>query len=163
MLRQGPGLPLPGTVIHQRIVHTTPTVPQSILIASPSLPPAPVAVAVVTPAHQPRHGVKIVHHGHDHHPGVPKLVGIHKPKHVHHTRVIHGHTHSPAILPGHSVARGQQPSLRDMASSSHGTSVHAVRATHVSTAPHPTTHPHPAHPSQTSSASAPVTRRVIHR
>lgn len=158
MLRQGPTVPPSGTVIHQRTIQTQSQVPPAIVIAPP-LPPS--VIAIVPPAPQPHHGVRIVHHHghnphhrHHHHHGAPGLVGIHKPPHVHHARVMN--THGPAILPGHAISGGQQPSLRAMAVSHHGTN---VRVASTSTVPHAT--PHPAHPTHTNHPS--IARRVIHK
>lgn len=156
MLRQGPIVPpTTGTVIHQRTIRTQPHAPTAVVIAPP---PPPSAVIVVTPAPQPPHGVRVVHHGHNHHHGhhhhhgAQGLVGVHKPpRHVHHVRVMN--THGTPILPSHTIARGQQPSLRTIAASNHGTNARPTIVSHAGA--------HPIHPNHIN--SAPTVRRVIHK
>lgn len=145
---QGPPVP-PRAIVIVRHPHTAqPSVTPPVVIVAPPPPPAVVVVAPPPPPVMQvpaRHGVRVVHH-HDHAsaPGLPRLVGVHKPRHVHHTRtMMAAHTHGTPILPGHTHARAQQPSLRASAAAHAPGAHHAAHPTHVS--------------------GVPVAKRVIHK
>jgi hypothetical protein len=157
MSHRGPGVPLPGTVIHQRTLIAKPAGTPTTIISPPPLGPTPKAVVVtvtpVTPTPSAPSGVRIVHHHpvhhHAHSHGMPKLVGVHKSPHVHHARVLTSgtqHGRGAHYLPAHGAVRAHQPSLRAIATSHHTSAnvpaPHAPHGTQV-----PTRGPvHPAHP-----------------
>lgn len=167
MSQRGPGVPLPGTVIHQRTLIAKPAGTSAAIISSAPVGPTPVAVVVVhtpvTPTPPAPSGVRIVHHHPNQHAhrqphGIPKLVGVHKPLHVHHARVLTSGTHGRGahFLPAHASVRAHQQSLRAIATSQPTSAI--VPAPH---APHGTQVPtrgavHPAHPSH-------PTAHVVHK
>ncbi len=111
-MHRGPGPQVPpGTIVHRQTVLVQPAgAPAAVVVVAPPPPPPVVVGSAPVP-----HGVRIVHHsGHAHKPGLPKLVGIQKPPHKHHARVMQVGHPPAAILPGHAAHSAAQPSLKAM-------------------------------------------------